>query len=277
MQYLAFQLCGMSAWGDTALSDFRPAHPAPSKSGVVGLVGACLGLPRFSPGLLALSAEYGFATRTDGEGAPFQDFQVMQVMPYAPDPKPCKEVKGACETHNGARFYEFRPGRGQRRPPGLTGCVIYQEAMILKLGRDNKLKNDTPNIVSWREYYMDSQAVVTLWPRVEAPSFSMEKIQEALQFPRYAPYLGRRCCVPTQPLHPQIVEAASAKEALQAYTIVSVGTPSRAPVSSIIRSEQWEEGCKWTEQRRDVLRTCAKLTEQEGRARRFSERSEHIL
>lgn len=47
MEFLGFHLYGpMAAWGATAVGEYRPSHDHPTRSAIVGLLAACLGIRR---------------------------------------------------------------------------------------------------------------------------------------------------------------------------------------------------------------------------------------
>lgn len=67
--FLILRLDGpMQAWGTHTFEDYRPVSLFPTRSGLLGLLGACLGLDRRdAAGLNALSESVTFAVRADGE------------------------------------------------------------------------------------------------------------------------------------------------------------------------------------------------------------------
>lgn len=67
--YLILRLDGpMQAWGTHTFEDFRPSSLFPTRSGLIGLLGACLGLDRRdTAGLNGLAESVTFAVRADGE------------------------------------------------------------------------------------------------------------------------------------------------------------------------------------------------------------------
>jgi CRISPR system Cascade subunit CasD len=64
----------MQSWGRQDKSDFRAAGDMPTRSGVVGLLGAALGI-RSGEGLRELSQSIQFAVRVDNAGIRMVDFQ----------------------------------------------------------------------------------------------------------------------------------------------------------------------------------------------------------
>lgn len=74
--YLLFRLYGpLAAWGDTAVGEYRPTYSHPSKSAILGLVAAALGIRRDEEEQqLALANGYGFAVRVEAAGHLLSDF-----------------------------------------------------------------------------------------------------------------------------------------------------------------------------------------------------------
>ncbi len=64
----------MQAWGTQSRFEERDTDAEPSKSGVVGLVGAALGMPRSDKGLLARLAALDMVVRVDREGTVLRDY-----------------------------------------------------------------------------------------------------------------------------------------------------------------------------------------------------------
>ena len=83
MDYLLFTLYGpMAAFGRVAVGITRASWPAPSKSAVLGLVAASMGIPRTEEEEhLALQDALGFAVRTDAPGRTIEDYHTVQVPP----------------------------------------------------------------------------------------------------------------------------------------------------------------------------------------------------
>ncbi len=67
-RYLILRLDGpMQAWGSHTFEDFRPSNLFPTRSGLLGLLGACLGIDRGDhAGLEQLAQSVEFTVRADG-------------------------------------------------------------------------------------------------------------------------------------------------------------------------------------------------------------------
>lgn len=65
--YLMLKLAGpMQAWGTHTFEDYRAIHPFPTRSGIVGLLAACLGIERHDrESLMALGQSFQLAVRAD--------------------------------------------------------------------------------------------------------------------------------------------------------------------------------------------------------------------
>lgn len=83
VEYLIFQLYGpMAAWGDIAVGEYRPSFAHPSKSAIMGLVAAALGIRRDEEDRQrSLSEACSFAVRVDAMGSLLRDYHTVQVPP----------------------------------------------------------------------------------------------------------------------------------------------------------------------------------------------------
>lgn len=81
--YLLFRLYGpMCSWGDIAVGEMRPSFSHPTKSAVLGLVAAALGIKRDEDEKhTALAESYGFAVLVEDMGRPLSDYHTAQVPP----------------------------------------------------------------------------------------------------------------------------------------------------------------------------------------------------
>jgi CRISPR system Cascade subunit CasD len=79
-EFLVFRLWGpMASWGEIAVGERRGSWPRPSRSAVLGLVAAALGLDRRdAPAHRHLETELGFAVRVDHPGRPMRDYHTAQ-------------------------------------------------------------------------------------------------------------------------------------------------------------------------------------------------------
>ncbi len=81
--YLVFRLYGpLAAWGDIPGCEYRPSYAHPSKSAIIGLLAAALGIRRDEDERQhRLSEACHFAVRVDSAGRLLRDYHTTQVPP----------------------------------------------------------------------------------------------------------------------------------------------------------------------------------------------------
>ncbi len=115
----------LASWGEIAVGETRGSWDRPSRSAVLGLVAAALGLTRHDqPGHDALDAGYGVAVRLDAPGTSLSDYHTTQTV-----------AASLVKKH---------------RPT--------TRAQLLRAG-------DRETILSRRTYRQDALATVALWSR----------------------------------------------------------------------------------------------------------------
>ena len=79
--HLTFRLYGpLAAWGDIAVGEYRPSFAHPSRSAVIGLLAAALGIRRDEEERQSALAEAcSFAVRVDAMGTLLRDYHTTQV------------------------------------------------------------------------------------------------------------------------------------------------------------------------------------------------------
>lgn len=179
----------MQSWGGHTFEDYRPTILFPTRSGLLGLLGACLSLDRKDMiELQKLSAGVVFTVRAD---------------------------RAALRPERQDRLVEKRPLR-------ITDYHTVSAARKVD-GKPN------PNaVVSRREYLCDAAFTVAIEEKAQA-EYTLDKIAQAVKTPHYTPFLGRRSCPLTRPLFEMFVEAETPLQALekvppQAGTIYAEGT-----------------------------------------------------
>jgi CRISPR system Cascade subunit CasD len=185
--YLVFQLYGpLLSWGDIAVGETRPSALTPSKSAVLGLVAAALGIKR--PDTVAdetermaceklhaeLAQGYGLGVFVQVLGSPLSDYHTAQV------------------PSSGT-------GRNRKTFPTRRDELIWLP------------RADLNTILSRREYRQDAFCTVALWTKADAP-YPLDNLRKALLAPRFPLYLGRKSCPLALPLAPRIVEDAESLE-----------------------------------------------------------------
>jgi CRISPR system Cascade subunit CasD len=202
-QFLVLKLEGvLQAWGDHTFEDFRPSHGFPTMSGVLGLLGACLGIERIdSSSQRDLAESIHIAVRSDNRFS---------------DPS-----RGANEPQSGPP---------KQRPQRYSAVRITDFHTVLDARKVGGKRNEHP-IVSTREYLCDAAFTVILQQHPNA-KFTLDQIAAAVQKPVYTPSLGRRSCPITRPLFDRFVEASTLLEAFQAVE----------PVGGVIYAESGAAG-----------------------------------
>lgn len=173
--YLVFHLYGpMAAWGDIAVGEYRPSFAHPSKSAIIGLLAAALGIRRDEEERQKNLAEAcSFAVRVDAMGNLLRDYHTIQV-----------------------------PTSGTVRNPKTFHT------------RKAELAESVLNtILSSRDYRCDAVYTVAITLRNVAPC-SVNDLADALRKPVFTLYLGRKSCPLAFPLSPLVISAESVKEAM---------------------------------------------------------------
>jgi CRISPR system Cascade subunit CasD len=179
VEFLVFQLqAPISAWGETAVGEFRPSANYPSESALLGLLAAALGIRREQEDVhLALRAGYGFAIGVLASGRLLRDYHTAQV-------------PGRVALKN-------RPHNSRRDELSVS-------------------KDELNTILSTRDYRQDASSIVAV-QMLEGAPYTLTNLALALSQPYFTLYLGRKACPPTLPLNPQVVTAESALAAIQTY------------------------------------------------------------
>lgn len=165
MKILSFQLRGvLQSWGESSRWDNRDTSAIPTKSAVIGLLGACLGYPRGDERLSSLSSVLRLAVRVDASGTVMTDYQTVQA------------------------------------PNGF-----------IMNAQGNKRPGDT--IVTPRQYLQDAAFTVFL----QGDEAVLHQCEAALLQPVWVPYLGRKCCVPSVPILPEMLDVQSLEDGVREH------------------------------------------------------------
>lgn len=176
-EFLILKLQGpMQAWGEHSFEGTRPSGNFPTRSALLGLLGACLGIRRNEHARLQqLADSVLFAVRKDGR-------QVKTVW---------GEVKA------------------------LPVIKMTDYHTVLEARKEYEgIKPHDNSIQTWREYLLDAEYTVAIWEN-EGAVFPIAKLDAAIRKPIFTPYLGRRSCPLAQPLLRKRLTAQNAVEALR--------------------------------------------------------------
>lgn len=197
-QLLLLRLEGpLQSWGLSARWDVRDSGREPTKSGVVGLIGAALGYSRDEERLVSeLESGLEMGIRVEREGAPLDDYHT---------------VTGFLPMAEGG----FKHGGG--RVKALASLV-------------NDPLAEPSTIVSTRRYLMDASFLVVLRESITPWSGILDRCASALKDPAWTLYLGRRACVPTRPVFEALTDHYSdIEDALRRHpwSVLGRGATSR--------------------------------------------------
>lgn len=158
----------MAAWGDVAVGESRVTSTVPSRSALLGLLAAALGLKRTDEARLEnLSDSVRFGILTLSGGDFLRDYHTVQVPP--------------------ATALKRRPSRTRR-----------DELLVPK--------SELGTILSARDYRTDASYRVAV-EQMEAGGINLKHLQNALRQPAFPLYLGRKACPLSLPLDPRIITA----------------------------------------------------------------------
>jgi len=182
-RFLLFRLTGpMSAFGEITVGERRSLWNAPSKSGILGFLAACIGVPRAETDAHRdLDRALGFAVRLQGTSTLSRDFQTVQ-----------------------------NPKEADRKRRRRRGDDLSTRGGDLQTDRDN-----LSTVLSERDYHIEPDFTVGLWSK--ADGYDLDCFLPYLSNPVFPPYLGRKCCVLGEPVAPNILCADSLLSAFWAY------------------------------------------------------------
>ena len=205
-EHVVFQLYGpLASWGGVAVGEVRPTEDRPTKSAVVGLVAAALGLRREQEAeILALADALRFACEVHRPGLYLRDYHTVQV-PTETSWTADGAVPGAVRTRADSlalhdlqiRMASLDVEEGKRD----------KKSRAQRLKREGRAVQSKPNsLQSYREYRTDPYVRVAL-RRAGSGAPPLVEVAERLRQPRFPLYLGRKACPPALPLDPVLVQA----------------------------------------------------------------------
>ncbi len=187
--YLVFRLFGpLATWGDIAVGDIRPSYRYPSKSAIIGLIAASLGIRRNEQEKLYELSKLQFSVRVDNFGVPIEDYHTIQT--------PSEQaIKSDRSKEYWTRLDEIE---------AINWRVI-----------QSKNNSEAGAIQSRRTYYCDSLYSVALneatnkpiaWTTIKADVNQLHDLLAYLEKPLFTLYLGRKSCPLGLPLETQLLE-----------------------------------------------------------------------
>lgn len=161
-----------ASWGMEAVGEMRGSQRHPTRSAVLGMVGAALGIRRDEEQRLQhLDSGYGVAVRVDCAGDSLNDYHTTQSAP--------------------ARLF-------RREAPGTRRELLERGASAGEL----------KTVLSRRSYLVGSLHRAVLWQTGDAP-WSLQQIADALKHPHFVIFAGRKANPLGRPMNPRVLVADS--------------------------------------------------------------------
>ncbi|MFJ8134165.1 type I-E CRISPR-associated protein Cas5/CasD [Streptomyces hydrogenans] len=184
----------LQSWGALARFDRRDTQLRPTKSAVVGLVAAALGLDRADD--LGPLAHLRFATRADRPGAAVRDFHivgggthVLRPRDLITDHRRATKAANALEEASGATFGHL-PAQAVTRWYGAPKEIAPDPSLgTLLAGNTTR-----DSMMTTRWYLADAAFVAALQHPDRA---LLDRIGHAVEHPARLLWLGRKSCPPT--------------------------------------------------------------------------------
>ncbi|MFJ3659200.1 type I-E CRISPR-associated protein Cas5/CasD [Streptomyces sp. NPDC090119] len=237
---LLLRLAGpLQSWGLTGRFAQRDTHSRPTKSGVIGLCAAALGLDREEP--LGELAEVVFGVRADRPGTPMRDYHTVGggTFPLRPrdlltDHQRATKAMAltAPEGPEAAPFGRSELAAWYGSPKYVTRDPVSGALVSGQVRRQA--------LITERWYLADAAFLVGL--QAPDPAF-LERIGHALEHPRRLLWLGRKACPPSGDLALGVVPGPL-REAFETHALLPEaphyeGEPER-PVTDV-RPWAWIE------------------------------------
>ena len=210
--FLMFTVCApLASWGEIAVGEMRGSWDRPSRSAILGLLAAGLGLSREERDAHdELDRSLSIAVRADAPGDLIADYHTTQSV---------------------AASIVKRRGLGTRA-----------ELMAVR-------PEDRETILSRRTYRANAVSTIAVWQRATATR-SLSVLQRALERPGFVPYAGRKANALALPMAPSIesqetmAAAFAARESSMAVRFVEQFRPTGGWGSEIAHDpcEQFASG-----------------------------------
>ncbi len=180
MEFMVFQVYApLVSWGDIAVGGIRRSHIQPSRSAILGLIGAALGIKRSEEDKhTSLANNFGIAVKLHSGGSLLEDYHTSQV-------------------------------------PKQQAKVTYHTRRAELMADSDKIGT----VLSRREYRCDAFSLIAVYTKNTGGQYSLQELSEHLNNPVFHIYFGRKSCVPALPLSPQIIKAQNLREAFSNYPI----------------------------------------------------------
>ncbi len=180
-EFLSLKLRGvMQSWGGHTYEELRHSEIFPTRSALLGMLAACLGIRR-------------------------NETQALKKLNNSVDIIVCQSSTDKTQEEESEKN---KSRKISAKPKKVTDYHTILDARTVK---GNPRESITQ---SWREYLCDTEFTVILGQRNGA-DFSLQDIASAVNKPVFTPFLGRRCCPLSRPLFDSLIEADTPFAALQ--------------------------------------------------------------
>jgi CRISPR system Cascade subunit CasD len=247
---LLIRLAGpLQSWGIAGRFARRDTHSRPTKSGVIGLCSAALGLPREEP--LGELAEVRFGVRADRPGTSHRDYHTVGGGKYPLRPRDL--ITDHQRAAKAATDSLLTPPQDETLEPGPFGraelhawygspkyVVADPRSGVLVSGEVRR-----HSLITERWYLADAVFLVGLEHQDRA---LLERVAHALEYPKRLLWLGRKACPPSGDLAVGIAPG-TLKEVFETHSLLpdAVG-PEAEPSGTAQRIRPWA----WIESRRPL-------------------------
>lgn len=176
MKYLLFDLTApLQSWGSVTRATERVTDSVPTKSAILGLLAAAVGIDRSDyERKKTFDKCFNVAIAVETDGVTLKDYHTVQIL----------------SNYSGGRIRTRRDALEYRKDNAKLATVLTN-----------------------RHYLQDASFTIAI-TQVEEGPFDLEALRKAILKPHFPIYLGRRCCPPAAPLNPRIVETDTLEEAL---------------------------------------------------------------
>jgi len=194
--YLLFRLYGaLASWGDIAIGDIRPSYRYPSKSAIIGLIAAAIGIKREEQDKQTELAKLQFAVRIDAVGVPLDDYHTIQ----APSEQAIKADRAKDYWTRIDEIEAIKLRVVESQSSAEAGAIQSRRTYLCDAVYTVCLSEDENNKVNWQTLEINA----------------LENIMPFLMSPRFVLYLGRKSCPLGLPLEPQMNQAENCRTAFQ--------------------------------------------------------------
>lgn len=182
----------LQSWGLRARWGERDTADAPTKSGIIGLLGCALGLRRDDPQLRMLNDALRLGVRVDLPGTRLRDYHTTGGGRFGDT------------VHSGGTRFHDDPYVG-----GVLSAEVDSKGRIkVKINATTK---EPETDTSDRYYLADASFLAAL----QGGSDLIEQLARALQAPAWPCFLGRKSCVPATPIFAGLGQYADLRAALE--------------------------------------------------------------